>query len=100
MTRAVGEDTEMLSSLDEVAVLFDQAQTSVFKLMASVCFPISPLSLHPATHNRNRTLCPSSQETQSTLQYFVTVTWNTFLPRSPDRQCHKTELSVEGVVAS
>jgi len=36
MTRAVGEDTEMLTSLDEVAVLFDQAQTSVFKLMASV----------------------------------------------------------------
>lgn len=37
MTRAVGEDTEMITSLDEVAVLFDQAQTSVFKLMASVC---------------------------------------------------------------
>jgi len=36
MTKAVGEDTEMQSSLDEVAVLFDQAQTSVFKLMASV----------------------------------------------------------------
>lgn len=41
MTRAVGEDTEMITSLDEVAVLFDQAQTSVFKLMASVC-------LHPS----------------------------------------------------
>lgn len=39
MTRAVGEDTEMITSLDEVAVLFDQAQTSVFKLMASVCLP-------------------------------------------------------------
>jgi hypothetical protein len=36
MTRAVGEDTEMITSLDEVATLFDQAQTSVFKLMASV----------------------------------------------------------------
>lgn len=36
MTRAVGEDTEMIASLDEVATLFDQAQTSVFKLMASV----------------------------------------------------------------
>lgn len=36
MTRAVGEDAEMITSLDEVAVLFDQAQTSVFKLMASV----------------------------------------------------------------
>lgn len=37
MTRAVGEDEQMLRSLDEVAVLFDQAQNSVFKLMASVC---------------------------------------------------------------
>ncbi|KAF2150551.1 hypothetical protein K461DRAFT_295818 [Myriangium duriaei CBS 260.36] len=39
MTRAVGEDTEMMTSLDEVAVLFDQAQTSVFKLMASDSVP-------------------------------------------------------------
>lgn len=39
MTRAVGEDTEMITSLDEVAVLFDQAQTSVFKLMASDSVP-------------------------------------------------------------
>jgi hypothetical protein len=36
MTRAVGEDDQMLQSLDEVATLFDQAQNSVFKLMASV----------------------------------------------------------------
>lgn len=36
MTKAVGEDEQMLQSLDEVAVLFDQAQSSVFKLMASV----------------------------------------------------------------
>jgi len=36
MTRAVGENEQMLKSLDEVAVLFDQAQSSVFKLMASV----------------------------------------------------------------
>ena len=39
MTRAVGEDEQMLKSLEEVAVLFDQAQSSVFKLMASVCPP-------------------------------------------------------------
>lgn len=44
MTRAVGEDSEMLSSLDEVAVLFDQAQTSVFKLMASVSDDIALLN--------------------------------------------------------
>jgi len=41
MTRAVGEDDAMLKSLDEVATLFDQAQTSVFKLMASVCSPLT-----------------------------------------------------------
>ena len=36
MTRAVGDDEAMIKSLDEVATLFDQAQHSVFKLMASV----------------------------------------------------------------
>jgi len=36
MTRAVGDDEAMIKSLDEVAGLFDQAQSSVFKLMASV----------------------------------------------------------------
>jgi hypothetical protein len=36
MTRAVGDDEATISSLDEVANLFDQAQSSVFKLMASV----------------------------------------------------------------
>lgn len=43
MTRAVGEDEQMIKSLDEVAVLFDQAQNSVFKLMASVSFLFHPL---------------------------------------------------------
>ncbi|WPH01901.1 RGS-domain-containing protein, protein [Acrodontium crateriforme] len=39
MTRAVGEDDQMVKSLDEVAGLFDQAQSSVFKLMASDSVP-------------------------------------------------------------
>lgn len=39
MTRAVGDDEAMIKSLDEVAKLFDQAQQSVFKLMASVSPP-------------------------------------------------------------
>ncbi|KAM0715572.1 hypothetical protein Q7P37_009070 [Cladosporium fusiforme] len=39
MTRAVGEDEQMVRSLDEVATLFDQAQSSVFKLMASDSVP-------------------------------------------------------------
>jgi hypothetical protein len=39
MTRAVGDDEATIASLDEVAGLFDQAQTSVFKLMASDSVP-------------------------------------------------------------
>jgi len=39
MTRAVGDDDAMVKSLDEVATLFDQAQNSVFKLMASDSVP-------------------------------------------------------------
>ena len=46
MTRAVGEDEQMLQSLDEVAVLFDQAQGSVFKLMASVSRSHIPSAEH------------------------------------------------------
>jgi len=53
MTRAVGEDEQMLRSLEEVAVLFDQAQSSVFKLMASVCpFPyLCQVCLIEANHD-------------------------------------------------
>ncbi|KAI9804500.1 MAG: hypothetical protein M1825_001399 [Sarcosagium campestre] len=39
MTRAVGDDQAMVDSLTEVALLFDQAQVSVFKLMASDSVP-------------------------------------------------------------
>ncbi|KIW05232.1 hypothetical protein, variant [Verruconis gallopava] len=39
MTRAVDDDDAMVKSLDEVATLFDQAQNSVFKLMASDSVP-------------------------------------------------------------
>lgn len=38
MTRAVGDDESMVESLRQVATLFDEAQNSVFKLMASVSF--------------------------------------------------------------
>lgn len=39
MTRAVGDDAAMLQSLNEVAMLFDKAQNSIFKLMSSVSLP-------------------------------------------------------------
>ena len=47
MTKAVGDDESMFKSLQEVVHLFELAQTSVFKLMSSVCllaFQISPVS--------------------------------------------------------
>ena len=46
MTRAVGDDKAMVASLKEVANLFQRAQSSVFKLMASVSRPFIFLSLH------------------------------------------------------
>ncbi|KAI9857364.1 MAG: hypothetical protein M1813_008266 [Trichoglossum hirsutum] len=39
MTRAVGDDQGMITSLREVAELFDEAQNQVFKLMASDSVP-------------------------------------------------------------
>ncbi|OCK77816.1 RGS-domain-containing protein [Lepidopterella palustris CBS 459.81] len=39
MTRAVGDDAAMMQSLDEVAQLFEKAQNSIFKLMASDSVP-------------------------------------------------------------
>ena len=38
MTKAVGQDAAMIDSLKEVTSLFEEAQISVFKLMASVSF--------------------------------------------------------------
>ncbi|KAF2266637.1 RGS-domain-containing protein, partial [Lojkania enalia] len=39
MTRAVGDDSAMMQSLVEVAVLFEKAQNSIFKLMSSDSVP-------------------------------------------------------------
>ncbi|KAF2471541.1 RGS-domain-containing protein [Lindgomyces ingoldianus] len=39
MTRAVGDDTAMMQSLVEVALLFEKAQNSIFKLMSSDSVP-------------------------------------------------------------
>jgi len=40
MTKAVGQDAAMIDSLKEVTKLFEEAQLSVFKLMASVCLKL------------------------------------------------------------
>lgn len=42
MTKAVGQDASMIESLKEVTKLFEDAQLSVFKLMASVSPPSPP----------------------------------------------------------
>lgn len=65
MTRAVGDDAAMLQSLNEVATLFDKAQNSIFKLMSSVSQFTAISQDFPLTVNR--TLCPNSSSTPSTL---------------------------------
>ena len=57
MTKSVGQDTIMVESLKEVTKLFEEAQVSVFKLMASVCYIYSypdptncPLGLGSQVH--------------------------------------------------
>lgn len=42
MTKAVGQDVAMIDALQEVTSLFEDAQTAVFKLMASVSRPTRP----------------------------------------------------------
>ncbi|PHH68242.1 hypothetical protein CDD82_708 [Ophiocordyceps australis] len=39
MTKAIGQDTSMIESLEEVTTLFEDAQNAVFKLMASDSVP-------------------------------------------------------------
>jgi hypothetical protein len=53
MTKAVGQDTTMIETLQEVTSLFEDAQNAVFKLMASVSpnplFPTCRASRQPLT---------------------------------------------------
>ena len=42
MTKAVGQDVAMIDTLHEVTALFEDAQNAVFKLMASVSWPLAP----------------------------------------------------------
>lgn len=60
MTKAVGRDDAMIESLKEVIKLFEEAQLSVFKLMASVSNPytyFTPPKVYPIlTSNRTRCL--------------------------------------------
>jgi hypothetical protein len=58
MTKAVGQDAAMIDSLKEVTKLFEEAQLSVFKLMASVSIGSFSHSSH--TNSLRRTLFPSS----------------------------------------
>jgi hypothetical protein len=58
MTKAVGQDGAMIDSLKEVTKLFEEAQLSVFKLMASVSILDRLMSFH--TNSLRRTLSLSS----------------------------------------
>jgi hypothetical protein len=58
MTKAVGQDGAMIDSLKEVTKLFEEAQLSVFKLMASVSIPDLLMSFY--INSLSRTLSLSS----------------------------------------
>ena len=78
MTRAIGDDDAMVKSLDEVAGLFDSAQNSVFKLMASVC-PTLLSSHETGIYSIARILCPNSCASLSTPPCSVNVTLKALL---------------------
>lgn len=83
MTRAVSQEADMFTNLDEVAILFDQARTSVFKLMASVSVvKFSDGDTQDA--NAARTRFPSSQKTPSTRRSSVTETSSTCYIKTED----------------
>lgn len=76
MTKAVGQDKAMIDTLKEVMNLFEEAQTAVFKLMASVSHVPSDTAWPPGadTNARCRTLCPSSFAVRSTSRRSSTTT--------------------------
>lgn len=82
MTRAVGEDEQMLKSLDEVAVLFDQAQSSVFKLMASVSSFWCKIFFIMLIVIR-RILCPNFHVSRSMQLFYASGIWRACLQTSP-----------------
>jgi len=69
MTRAIGQDEQIVVSLSEVATLFDRAQSSVFKLMASDSVPKFSREPRYASVFRERNL--------ETLQHAQTVAQST-----------------------
>ena len=69
MTRAVGDDDSMLGSLRQVATLFEEAQNSVFKLMASVSL-VSTLSLPLSLRSGHMVETDRSRSSSSLLKFF------------------------------
>lgn len=83
MTRAVGDDTAMLQSLNEVASLFEKAQNSIFKLMSSVS--LSRLKQSAPLTNLLRTLYLNSSNTRN-MRHNSEVSTLPLLPHSPPRR--------------
>ncbi|KAF2275130.1 RGS-domain-containing protein [Westerdykella ornata] len=67
MTRAVGDDTAMEKSLEEVAKLFENAQNSIFKLMSSDSVPkfIKHSKYAPQLRGLDAAASNAAQPTQS-----------------------------------
>ena len=71
MIRTDADEDAMRGSLEEVVDLFEQAKGSVFKLMASVRIPTTPLC-SMLTHARIP--CPNSFAIQATRPFYESTT--------------------------
>lgn len=72
MTRFELPDTELLTTANDIVQLYDQAQQSVFKLMASVCLQRS-FQLCRALIYQSRTPYPNSFASQNTPKHFASI---------------------------
>ena len=92
MTKAVGQDSAMIDSLKEVTKLFEDAQISVFKLMASVSPWIFPLFfLLPFANPYAQDSVPKFMKSAKYEQTLKNYDFDSIAPRQPS---HVPERSI------
>lgn len=77
MTKAVGKDAAMIESLREVTKLFEEAKTSVFKLMASVSF-VLPLVLSYRANGIIQDSVPKFMKSPKIEQTFKSIEFDSY----------------------
>jgi hypothetical protein len=77
MTKAVGKDAAMIESLREVTKLFEEARTSVFKLMASVSF-VLPLGLSYRANGTIQDSVPKFMKSPKIEQTFKSIEFESY----------------------